>query len=415
MRDTNMQAILGYLVILGIAYLLAERKRHTPWRTISMGIFLHLGLALLLLKIPFIRSFFLLLNEVVRALQEATLSGTSLIFGYLGGSPIPFDVKLGSSTFILAFQALPLVLLVSALSALLYHWRILPLVVSGFAWCLQRILGVGGTAGVSTAANIFVGMVEAPLLVKPYLEKASESDFFIIMTSGMATIAGTVMLLYATFLNGIIPDPLGNLIIASILNAPAAIILARLIVPPKPSEISEHTDLGQIYDSPMDALTRGTADGMSLLLNITGMVIVVVALVSLINMVLGLIPFQTSPLTLQSILGLFMAPLAWLLGIPWAEAKIAGEILGTKVALNEFLAYLSMSQLQTPLLSDSSRLILTYALCGFANFQGLAIMLAGLSAMVPNRRKDILGLGLKSILAGFLSSCLTACLVGFII
>jgi len=410
-----MQAILGYVFILLLAWAVSERRGDIPRRAILAGIGLHIAMAVLLLTLPAVRHVFLALNDVVHALQQATLAGTSLMFGYIGGGAAPFDITQPGNTFVLAFQALPLVLLMSALAALLYHWRILPMIVQGFAWCLKRTLGVGGTAGVSTAANVFVGMVEAPLLVKPYLQKATRANLFIVMAAGMATIAGTVMVLYATFLKGVVADPLGNLLIASILNAPAAIVIARLMIPPEPGEAADTVRLEGLYDNSMDAVTQGASDGIRLLLNITGMVIVVVALVALLNAILGLIPAGDAPLTLQAILGFILAPFAWLLGIPWAEAQAAGSLLGTKVVVNEFLAYLSMGQMPKETLSEHSRLILTYALCGFANFQGLGIMLGGMAAMAPERRKDILSLGMRSILAGFLASCMTAALAGLII
>ena len=377
---------------------------------------LQICLAIILLKLPIARDGFLALNSVVTALQQATQQGTSFLLGYLGGGALPFEAKPGSSAFILAFQALPLVLVISAISALLYYWRILPVIVRGFAWCLNKTLGVGGTAGVSTAANVFVGMVEAPLLVRPYLAKASRSDLFVIMVAGMATIAGTVMILYATFLTGVIADPIGHLLTASILNAPAAIIIARLMIPPINDDNAGTTSLESQYQNSMDAVTKGTLDGLTLLLNICAMLIVVVALVALVNAGLGWLPnWGGSPITLQCVLGYLMAPVAWLIGIPWSEAGVAGSLLGTKVVLNELLAYLKMTQTPKGGLSNHSKLIMTYALCGFANFQSLGIMIGGLGAMVPERRGEIVGLGMRSILAGVMATCLTAALVGLIL
>jgi CNT family concentrative nucleoside transporter len=382
-------------------------------RTLVAGLALQICLALILLKLPLARDGFLVLNSIVTALQQATQEGTSFLLGYLGGGRLPFEAKPGSSAFILAFQALPLVLVISALSALLYYWRILPAIVRGFAWCLKKTLGVGGSAGVSTAANVFVGMVEAPLLVRPYLANASRSDLFVIMVAGMATIAGTVMVLYATFLTGVISDPIGHLLTASILNAPAAIIIARLMVPPATNKDGTAVELESQYQSSMDAITKGTLDGLTLLLNICAMLIVVIAIVALVNAALGLLPsWSGSPITLQGLLGYLLAPLAWLIGIPWAEAGTAGGLLGTKIVLNELLAYLSLAQTN---LSDHSKLIMTYALCGFANFQSLGIMIGGLGAMAPERRSEIIGLGMRSIVAGVMATCMTAALIGLIL
>jgi CNT family concentrative nucleoside transporter len=399
-----------------IAWLISENRRAVPLRTLIAGLALQLVLALLLLKLPPVRDLFLVLNGIVQALQQATMAGTSFVLGYLGGGEAPFEARHGASSFILAFQALPLVLVISALSALLYYWRILPFVVRGFAWCLHKTLGIGGTAGVGTAANVFVGMVEAPLLVRPYLATASRSDLFVIMAAGMATIAGTMMVLYASFLNGVIADPLGHILTASVLNAPAAIVIARLMVPPGADQQPEAVTLTSPYDSAMDAVTRGTLDGLTLLLNICAMLIVLVALVALVNVALGLLPdWGGGAITLQRLLGLLLAPLAWLIGIPWGEASAAGALLGTKIVLNELLAYLSMARLPPGTLSDESRLIMTYALCGFANFGSLGIMIGGMGAMVPDRRGEIVALGMRSIVAGLLTTCLTAALVGLLV
>ncbi len=385
-------------------------------RTLIAGLALQLALAVLLLKLPPVRDLFLALNGIVQALQQATMTGTSFVLGYLGGGDIPFEPRHGTSTFILAFQALPLILVMSALSALLYHWRILPLVVRGFAWCLHKTLGIGGTAGVGTAANVFVGMVEAPLLVRPYLATTSRSDLFVIMAAGMATIAGTMMVLYASFLDGVIADPLGHILTASVLNAPAAIVIARLMVPPGTDQQAEAVNLTNPYVSAMDAVTRGTLDGLTLLLNIGAMLIVLVALVALANAALGLLPdWGGAAITLQRLLGYGLAPIVWLIGIPWAEASAAGALLGTKIVLNELIAYLSMARLSPGTLSDESRLIMTYALCGFANFGSLGIMIGGMGAMVPDRRGEIVALGLQSIVAGTLTTCLTAALVGLLV
>ena len=385
-------------------------------RTVIAGLALQLALAVLLLKLPPVRDLFLALNGIVQALQQATMTGTSFVLGYLGGGDIPFEPRHGTSTFILAFQALPLVLVMSALSALLYYWHILPLVVRGFAWCLHKTLDIGGTAGVGTAANVFVGMVEAPLLVRPYLATTSRSDLFVIMAAGMATIAGTMMVLYASFLDGVIADPLGHILTASVLNAPAAIVIARLMVPTGTDEQSEAVTLSSPYDSTMDAMTRGTIEGLTLLLNIGAMLIVLVALVALANAALGLLPdWGGTPVTLQRLLGHMLAPIAWLIGIPWAEASAAGTLLGTKIVLNELIAYLSMARLSSGTLSDESRLIMTYALCGFANFGSLGIMIGGMGAMAPDRRGEIVALGLRSIVAGTLTTCLTAALVGLLV
>jgi CNT family concentrative nucleoside transporter len=407
--------LLGIAVLVLAAWAVSEDRARFPVRTVVTGIALQVVLALLLLKLALFGDIFLMLNGVITALQKATAAGTTFVFGYLGGGAAPYQPRGGASSFLLAFQALPLVLVISALSALLYHWRVLPLVVKGFAWALQKTLGIGGTAGVGTAANIFVGMVEAPLLVRPYMKTIGRSDLFVIMVAGMATIAGTVMVVYATFLKDIVPDAIGHLLTASILNAPAAVVIAKLMVPGGDAPAEGDVKLGTAYQSSMDAITTGTLDGLRLLLNIVAMLIVLVALVALANTALGLLPdFAGAPITLQRLMGYVMAPVAWLIGIPWSEAGTAGALLGTKVILNELIAYLDLAALPDGALGPASRLIMTYALCGFANFASLGIMIGGLGAMAPERRAEIVALGLKSILAGTLATCLTGAVVGLL-
>jgi CNT family concentrative nucleoside transporter len=410
-----LHSLAGLAGLVGIAWAISENRRAVPWRALVVGVALQVALALVLLRLPAVRDAFLVLNRLVAALQDATAAGTAFVFGHVGGGPVPYDVADPTAGFILAFQALPLVLVVSALTALLYHWRVLPRIVSAFAWVLRRTMGVGGAVGCGTAANVFVGMVEAPLFVRPYLATAGRGELFVIMTAGMATIAGTVMVLYATFLNGVVADPIGQLLTASLLSAPAAIAIARVMVPPAGDERAEEVVPGRLYDSAMDAVTRGTADGLRLLLNIIAMLVVLVALVHLANACLGLAPdVGGAPLTLQRILGVVLAPLAWLTGIPWDEAAVAGALLGTKIVLNELLAYLDLAALPAGTLSERSRLVMTYALCGFANFGSLGIMIGGLGAMVPDRRAEIVGLGLKSIVAGTLATCMTGAVVGLL-
>jgi CNT family concentrative nucleoside transporter len=372
-------------------------------------------IALAFLKLPGTKELFLVLGDAVAALQEATKVGTSFVFGYLGGGPLPFAVTAPEATFILALQALPLVLVISAVSAVLFHWRILPVVVRAFAWALERAFGIGGAAGLSTAANVFVGQVEAPLLVRPYLATVSRADLFLIMTGGLATIAGTVMVLYSSFLQGIVPDPIGHMLTASVMNAPATIVIARLMVPTDSAAAEPPVELGRMYASTMDAITRGTLDGVALLINISAMLIVLVALVALANLGLGVFPDAWGgPVTLQRILGYALAPLAWLMGIPWAEATTAGGLLGTKIVLNELIAYLEFARLPRGALGTESRLIMTYALCSFANFGSLGIMIGGLAVIAPERRGDVVALGLRSIVAGTLATCLTAAIVGLL-
>ncbi|MEE2971160.1 MAG: nucleoside transporter C-terminal domain-containing protein [Pseudomonadota bacterium] len=418
MTPAALQAGFGLVVMIGLAWAISENRRAMPWRAIMIGLTLQFVLAFALLKFDILRAAFLSVNDVVAALQGATRAGTSFVFGYLGGGDLPFKPGAPGAAFVLALQALPLVLLMSALSALLYHWRILPLVVRGFAWALGRALNVGGAASVGAVANIFVGMVEAPLLVRPYLARLGRGDLFLIMTAGMATIAGTMLVLYASFLGGVIPDPVSHLLTASVLSAPAAVAVARVMVPAEREAVSEKSaiPIASMYESSMDAVVTGTFDGLRLLLNIVAMLIVLVALVHLANAILGLLPdVAGAPVTLQGIFGLVLSPLAWLTGIPWHEARIAGMLLGEKIVLNELIAYLSMARLPPDALGAESKIIMTYALCGFANFASLGIMIGGLGAMAPDRCGEIVVLGPRSIAAGVLATCMTGAVVGIIV
>jgi len=401
-----IQGLAGIAGLLLLAWILSENRRAVPWHAIGAGLALQLLLALLLLKLPYAKEAFLALNNVLTLFEKSTQAGTALVFGYLGGGPAPFAVTDANSTFILAFRALPIVLVMSALSALLFYWGVLPWIVRGISWLLERAMRVGGVVGLSTAANVFVGMVEAPLFVRPWLPRVSRGELFAIMVGGMASIAGTVLFLYASILGKVIPDAVAHLLIASIVSAPAALVIAFLMVPPEGAATGGVLDLKSEATSSMDALTQGTLGGAQLLVNIIAMLVVFVALVTFLNLIIA-------PYTLQGMLGWVLAPLAWLAGVEWAEAQTAGQLLGTKTVLNELVAYIDMANL--PGLSERSRLLMTYALCGFANFGSLGIMIGGMSTMCPERRREIVSLGLKSIVAGTLATCLTAATVGLIV
>jgi len=401
-----LHAGAGMAGLVGLAWLMGENRRAVPWRAVLAGIALVVALAALCLKVGFVRRLFIKLNDALLVLEQATQAGTSLVFGYLGGGAPPFTVSDPAASFVLAFRALPIVLVVSALSALLFYWRVLPAIVRAISFLLEKAMGVGGVVGLSTAANVFVGMVEAPLLVKPYLATVSRGELLAIMAGGMASIAGTVLLLYAAILRSVVPDAVAHLLIASILSAPAALVIAFLMVPPEGAVTGGNVELRSEASSSMDALTRGTLDGAQLLLNIVAMLVVFVALVALVNLVIA-------PYSLQGALGRALAPLAWLCGIPWSEARAAGALLGTKTVINELVAYVDLSKMTE--LSERSRVLLTYALCGFANFGSLGIMIGGLGTMCPERRAEVVALGLKSIVAGTLATCLTAATVALLI
>ena len=400
-----MHALAGMIGLVALAWAMSEGRRAVPWRAVGAGIVLELALAVMCLKLPGVKAAFIKLNDALLVLEQATEAGTSLVFGYLGGAKPPFAITAPEATFVLAFRALPIVLVISALSALLFYWRVLPVVVRAISWLLRRTMGVGGVVGLSTAANVFVGMVEAPLFVRPYLARVSRGELFAIMVAGMASIAGTVLFLYASILGPVLPDAVAHLLIASILSAPAALALSYVMVPPAGEVTSGDLDLRSEATGSMDAVTRGTLEGAQLLINIVAMLVVFVALVALVNLVIA-------PYSLQGLLGVLLAPLAWLAGVPWAEAKSAGALLGTKTVLNELVAYIDLSRGE---LSERSRVLMTYALCGFANFGSLGIMIGGLGTMCPERRAEVVALGMKSIVAGTLATCFTAASVALIL
>jgi CNT family concentrative nucleoside transporter len=411
-----IQGILGLGVILLIAYIFSETRHAIAAKAIIIGLVIHVSLAIILLKIPFFNELFLKLNQVVLILAQATTAGTSFVFGYLGGAEAPFAVEQPPQLFILAFNALPLILVMSALSALLYYYRILPLVVQFFSALLEKSFNVSGRVGLGAAANAFVGMVEAPLLIKPYLNKMNRGEIFAVMVAGMSTIAGTMMVLYANILAPHIPDAMGHILTASLLNVIAALIMALIMIPQLSNTPPERIVLPKLAASTMDAIVTGTTDGVKLLINIIAMLIVLVALVALVNQILQLFPtFHEHPITLQRILGLIMAPLTFLMGIPYQEIFTAGSLMGTKVILNELIAYLELANLPEDALQPRSRLIMMYAMCGFANIGSLGIMIGGMTAMVPEKRDEIVSLGVKSIFAGVLATSFTATIVGLIL
>jgi CNT family concentrative nucleoside transporter len=410
-----MQAILGIVVLIACAWAISEQRRKVRVGEILLGLCVTFLMAVVMLKVPFLRHVFDVLNRGVSLLEESTRAGTSFVFGYVGGGPLPFDESHPGSAFVLGFQALPIVLVVSALSSLLFYWRILPVVVSAFAWLFEKTMRVGGAVGLAASANIFLGMVESPLFVRPYLKEMTRSELFVTMSCGMAGIAGTVMVLYASILKSIMPDVMAHILIVSIISIPAAIMISKVMVPETGGRTAGRISPPRQATSAIDAITQGTMEGISLVINIVAMLIVLVALVYLANRLLGLLPGTGGqPITLQRLLGLLMAPVVWLIGIPWSEAQTAGGLMGTKTILNEMLAYLDMAKLPSGALSPKSKLIMIYALCGFANLGSLGIMIGGMGSMAPERRSEIISLGIKSIISGTLATLLTGAIVGLI-
>jgi CNT family concentrative nucleoside transporter len=416
-RVENLQALLGIGVFILIAWGLSERRDRFDWRVIAAGLGLQVGLALLLLYVPAIQTGLSAINGAVGAITHATEAGATFVFGYLAAEPgataYPFAVTDGGATYLLAFRVLPLILIFTVVSGILWQLRILPWIIRGFSFVLERSMGVSGAVGVATAANIFLGMVEAPVMVRPYLERLSRSELFMIMTCGMATVAGSVMLLYSVLLQATLDNALAHILTASVISAPAALMLARIMVPPDGFEdFADPVSIPSPYASVMDALTRTTTDGVRLMVNVGAMLLVLVTLVTLVNVALGELPHPGGQaISLERIFGVAFAPVAWLMGIPAHECLTAGSLLGTKLVLNEIFAYFALADAA---LSSHSRLIMTYALCGFANFASLGIMIGGLVGIMPARRDEIVSLAPRTLISGTLATCMTGCLAGIL-
>ncbi len=410
-----LQSLMGFFALFVLAWAISEKRRAVPWRTVIGAVVLQVVMCLMLFKFPWFKEMTAALNDALNGLQSATREGTKFVFGYIGGADAPFKIEDGKSAFVLATQALPLVIVVSALSSLLFYWKVLPVIVNAFSWVLRRTIGVGGAIGVSTAANIFLGTVEAPLFIKPYIAKLTRGELMITMTAGMAGIAGTVMVLYGIILKPIVPDAIGHILIVSFISAPAAIAFSSLMVPHEGPVTDGMIATGVEVSSTMDAVTQGTVEGVAIFINITAMLLVLTALIALLNQLFNFLPaVYGQPITLQGIFGWVMAPIVWLTGIPWAESQSAGALMGTKTVLNEFIAYLDMAKLSPDTLSERSRVIMTYSLCGFANFASLGILIGGMGTMCPERRAEIINLGYKSLIAGTLSTLSCGALVGII-
>ena len=420
----TLQALFGLVVFIGIAVLFSEQRRMLNWQLLAAGLGLQFLVAFVMFRFELLQALLNALNQVVVAIADATETGSLFLFGYLGGDPsnvaYPFSIDNPEATVILAFRILPLILIFTVLSAILWHFRILPLIVRGFSVVLRRAMGVSGAVGISAAANIFFGMVESPALIRPYIKGLTRSELFVVMSCGMATIAGTVMVLYSVILGEVIDNALGHILTASVISAPAAIMLALIMVPATPKDSAkiaggDVVDISTDYHNVMDAIVRGTSDGLKLMVNVGAMLLVFIALVALFNSALLLVPYSSNdPLTLQTILGWMFAPLVWLMGIPWQEAQLAGTLMGIKTALNELLAFLALVDLPAESLSDKSTIIMTYALCGFANFGSLGIMIAGLTGMCSERTREIVALAPKSLISGTLATCMTGTIAGLL-
>lgn len=411
-----LQAALGLCVFVALALPFSSNVRRINWKLVAIATALQFAICILLLKVPLINDGLVAANRAVGALGRATLEGTSFIYGYLGGGTPPFEVTNPGALATFAFQVLPLVIVMSALSALLWFWRILPWVVRGIAFVFERTLDTRGPAGLAATANVFLGQIEAPMLVRPYLASMTRYELLLLMTAGMATIAGSVMVIYAAMLGPQFEGVLGHLITKSIMSVPAAILFAHVMLPDEAEAAhAPTTEPPRIYEGSMDAIARGTSDGLYIYLNILAILLVLIAFVALFNGALGMLPqVGDAPLTLERLAGWVFAPIAWLMGIPWQEALTSGSLIGVKTVLNEFIAYLKLADLPPEALSERSRLITIYAVCGFANISSIGIQISGIGAMAPERKRDLADLGLRALIAATLASTMTGAVVGIV-
>lgn len=405
---------LGFFIFPLIALLFSARRQAIDYKFCVIALLLQLVFCVLIHKVSFVQQGFLWASEGVNHLKTATCEGTKFVFGYLGGQDCPFETKDPSKMFIFAFQALPMIIVISALSMLLFYWGILPAIVKGFSYVLRRTLNIGGALGLCASAKVFLGQTDAPLLIRPYLSKLTRSELFSVMTAGMATTSASAMPIYASLLEGHVIHPLSHVLAASFISIPAALLISRIIEP----ETSAKTegDLADPYpfSGSMDAIAKGTQDGLQLYLILIAVLIVALALVKLSNMILGIFPdVAGSALSLERTAGWVMGPVTWVMGVPWAEAVKAGELLGTKTILNEIIAFIQFQGADA--LSASSKIIMIYGLCGFANLSSIGIQIAGLGTLVPSRRDDVIALAPKALLAGTLASCLSGSMVGFVL
>ncbi|QIQ85415.1 nucleoside transporter C-terminal domain-containing protein [Erythrobacter sp.] len=417
----QLRGALGIAVLLGMAWALSEDRRgHPGWRWIAGALALQGALALVIVRVPFVWAAMGYANAAVSAIERATLEGSSYMFGYLGGAPLPFELKEGVAAppVIIAFQILPLVIVFSALAALLWHWGVLRAAVNGLSFLLRRTLGVSGVVGLSGGANLFLGVVESPLVVRAYFARMSRAELFQVMVLAMATISGAILILYATTLSATVPDAVGHMISASLVSLPAALLVARLMVPgvaEDPGTEADADEPGLKYESSIDAVVKGTMDGMQLFLAVVAVIVVVFALVSLADQALALLPMVADePLTLKRLFGWLFAPFMWLIGVPWGEAQAAGALMGTKAILNEYVAYLELAALPEGTLSPRGLLIVTYALCGVANLASVGLLVSTIGTLCPERRAEAAGLGVRSWIAGNLASAMTGAWIGLV-
>jgi CNT family concentrative nucleoside transporter len=413
----QIQGLVGLVLLTAGAWALSEDRRARPGlRWILGALLLQVLIALLVVRVPFVWSVIGLANHAVAAIEKATLVGSSYMFGYTGGAPAPFELKPGAAApVIIAFQILPLIIVYSALAALLWRWGVLSRIVDGLSWALRRTLGVSGVVGLSGGANIFLGVVESPLVVRAYFDRMSRSELFAVMTLAMSTISGAILVLYAQTLAKTVPDAVGHMISASLISLPASVLLARLMVPGDGATETSSDETGLTYDSSIDAIVRGTMDGVQLFLAVIGMIIVIFALVTLADLALALAPaVQGEPLTVRRVFGWIFSPLMWTLGVPWDQAPQAGALMGTKTILNEYVAYMDLAALPPGTLDPRSQLIVTYAMCGVANLASVGLLVSTIGTLAPSRRAEAASLGMKSWVAGNMASAMTGAVIGLV-
>jgi len=413
-----LQPIVGFFTLLLLGAVFSTNYKAIKIKYLVNAVLIQLTLAVLLLKWTVITDFFTLLSRGILALTAATDTGVEFVFGYLAtGAPgAPFEVTNPGGTFIFAFGGLVLVIVVSAFSALLWHWRVIPVIVNALSFMFKKPLNVGGPVGLSATANIFLGQVEAPLLVRPYLSSMTKHELLILMTVGMSTIAGSLMATLNIMLMHVYGTALlGHFLTASIISVPAAIMYANMMMPSEVKTSFPEGHSEKMYRSSMDALTEGTRSGLEIFLNIIALLIVVLSLVALVNMSLALIPeFNGQVLSLERMAGWLFAPLAWCMGIPWQESQLAGELLGIKTITNEFIAYIRLAEIDPSLMSERTKLIMLYALCGFSNLSSIGILISGMGAMAPERKADLIEVSGKALWAAVLASCMTGFIVGIL-
>lgn len=410
----NLQSLLGLFVVVFACWAVSENRRRFPWRLTLGAIAVQAALVLALFALPGSQGVLAAVTGAVDGLALATNEGARFVFGYLAGGDQPYPVENGGALFTFAFQVLPLILVISALSALLWHWKILKWITYAFGLLFQRTMGLGGASALAVAANIFLGMIESPIVIRAYLDKLTRSELFLMMVVGLATVAGSTMVAYAAILAPVLTNAAGHVLVASIVSAPAGVLLARIIVPEKPGEGGAVADYGSAlkYDSAIDAIVKGTSDGLMVVLNISAVLIVFVALVALVNIMLGGFWLFDDHVTVERVLGWLFMPVAWLTGVEWAEAGKAGWLLGVKLTLTEFVAFIRLGEIPAGEISERTRMLMTYALCGFANIGSVGITVTGLSVLMPERREEVLGMVWKALFAGFLATIMTACVVG---